>query len=177
MEGFKVCTKCGIEKPLDMFPKGKNSCKACAYQYQKQWLKNSPTGREKLLVYKRNYNSKPDVKLHAKEYQRERTHTIEGSVVESKSGLKRREAIKKTPNTLTEKQWLKILQMQQNKCQMCGREFSDVLKPERDHIIPLSLGGGLTFGNTQALCHSCNSSKGSKCIIGKAMTEVFVGVV
>jgi len=49
--------------------------------------------------------------------------------------------------------------MQDNRCYECHKEFGHNLKPTKDHIIPVTRGGGLTFGNIRALCGSCNSSK------------------
>lgn len=86
---------------------------------------------------------------------------------------KRLSYLNKTECTLTAKQWKKILVMQNNCCADCGREFSESLKPARDHIIPLSLGGGLTFGNVQALCKSCNSKKKNRFDISKSFEKVF----
>jgi 5-methylcytosine-specific restriction endonuclease McrA len=43
-----------------------------------------------------------------------------------------------------------------------GKTFTKKRFPTRDHIVPCSKGGGLTFENVQALCHSCNSTKRDK---------------
>lgn len=58
--------------------------------------------------------------------------------------------------------WQQILKAQNNKCAICGIEFSDTIIPQRDHIFPRIKGGFLTKDNTQALCKPCNSRKGSK---------------
>lgn len=65
-------------------------------------------------------------------------------------------------STLTLEQWNMILAIQGNMCGKCHKQFSESNKPHRDHIIPVVLGGALTFDNTQALCKSCNSSKGPR---------------
>lgn len=64
--------------------------------------------------------------------------------------------------TLTSQQWNKIIQHQNNKCLMCGKQFTKERPPTKDHIVPVSKGGGLTFENVQALCKSCNSTKKNK---------------
>jgi len=74
--------------------------------------------------------------------------------------------------TLTERQWNKILTMQNNKCAICGQEFSNDLPPVKDHILPYSKGGNLTYGNTQALCKSCNSRKKNQFDISKAINTL-----
>ena len=48
MEG-KICTKCGVWKPLEEFNKNKTrkdgrqyECRECTKEYKKQWSKNNP---------------------------------------------------------------------------------------------------------------------------------------
>lgn len=67
-----------------------------------------------------------------------------------------------TKSDLTSEQWTNIIKEQCNKCNMCGKRFGIKRKPTMDHILPLSIGGGLTSDNIQALCKSCNSSKHAK---------------
>jgi hypothetical protein len=120
----------------------------------------------------RNYNA-AHLQEHA-EHQREYRKTPLGKIHDSQHRHRRRSAQQKTICTLTLKQWGKILTLQNNKCAECGREFTSELKPTKDHIIPLSLGGGLTFGNVQALCRSCNSIKHDRVHFTRAITELLV---
>ena len=71
---------------------------------------------------------------------------------------RRRESDKLADLTLEE--WENILDGQEHKCNICGSIFCDELRPDRDHIIPVVMGGILTKTNVQALCRPCNSSKG-----------------
>ena len=89
-----------------------------------------------------------------------------GKATATKSSHKRRTNEKNTENTLTTQEWLDILEEQDNTCNMCQVKFSDEIKPTCDHIYPVSLGGGLTRENVQALCRSCNCSKGAKVLEG-----------
>jgi len=51
------------------------------------------------------------------------------------------------------------------RCQYCGR-VSAVLKPResltRDHVVPLSRGGGNTWTNVVTACSSCNTRKANR---------------
>ena len=51
------------------------------------------------------------------------------------------------------------------RCQYCGR-VSAALKPResltRDHVVPLSRGGGNTWTNVVAACSSCNTKKANR---------------
>lgn len=51
------------------------------------------------------------------------------------------------------------------RCQYCGRHRSELRGREfltRDHVIPLSRGGGNDWGNVVAACSPCNNRKGSR---------------
>lgn len=65
---------------------------------------------------------------------------------------------------LTLPEWQLIISMQENRCACCSAPFGEQNKPTRDHIVSVKDGGMLTFGNTQALCKSCNSRKGARSI-------------
>ncbi len=50
-------------------------------------------------------------------------------------------------------------------CQYCGRHRSELRGRQfltRDHILPLSRGGGNTWGNVVASCSPCNNRKGNR---------------
>ncbi len=213
----KVCTKCGIEKPLSMFHKDGNKyrsdCKVCRRATCKAYRNNHldecrnkcktyrKNHREELIDYLKQYRieNKEELKTKRKQkhlknpelrYLRDKnyreTHpdkvkanykawmqTPSGKASFARMRHKRLSSLNKTECTLTFKQWEKILAMQNNRCADCGREFSESLKPARDHIIPLSLGGGLTFGNVQALCKSCNSKKKNRFDISNSFEQIF----
>lgn len=64
----------------------------------------------------------------------------------------------------SEKEFQFLLWFQSEKCGCCHKKFTDELKPEIDHIVPVSFGGDLTLDNTQLLCRSCNARKKDKTI-------------
>lgn len=168
-------------------------------EYDKEYVKRDPeyqkmrrliyrlTHRGELLQYWRNYNKnhkeekreynikylqthKKEIHDHVVEYRK----TPEGAASVSRGHNNRRYKTKNAKNTLTAKQWVKILEMQNYICPLCERAFCDDLPPTKDHIIPAYLGWGLTFGNTQALCQSCNSKKHIKVEFMRAMYTLLV---
>lgn len=253
----KVCSKCGEEKDIEEFYKGRATCKACRQEYnkkyyaenceklkenQRQWNENNrdkikahnkkynelhrehlkeqskkyyEENRESQLLNRRKYrieNREQIIekrKLHYQEnrekiieerrkYRKEHPEKIKASArrsyyknIERIRAWKRTEAgilanarhhhtrrarLLKTPCTLTLIQWEKIIETQGNKCAICGKRFCKSRPPTKDHIVPLSKGGGLTFENVQALCHSCNSSKNASLDHTKIITWSHHGI-
>jgi 5-methylcytosine-specific restriction endonuclease McrA len=113
---------------------------------------------KRLLEYKRN--NKEKMKLEYKKY----SATPRGKECNRLKSLRRRARKTNTENTLTTEEVKFLYVLQSGKCGCCGKEFSNIIKYELDHIVPVASGGGLTLGNTQLLCRSCNASKGSKTI-------------
>lgn len=166
----KVCTKCGIEKTLDEFYAKKSApwilssqCRICIRLHVKLY-QSSPEVKLRIREYTREYRKNPKIiedrrRYNAlperKEYQRKHKQTPEGRASAARSGHKRRALIKELPCDLTAEQWEEIKLEQNYRCAMCGEE-----KPlTRDHIVPVTKGGGFTKSNIQGLCGSCNSSK------------------
>ena len=87
-----------------------------------------------------------------------------GKVAVARANHKRRMSVLASPNTLTTDEWMRIVENQGGRCASCGLEFSDSMPATMDHIVPVSVGGGLVRDNVQALCGPCNSSKGAKTI-------------
>jgi hypothetical protein len=218
-EGFKVCSKCKIEKPINKFVKNdglkdglSRRCKDCDKEHRdahkeqrkkafKKWCDDNPDYRseynkkyreknrdyliercrqyyyenqETLTEKKRNYASERRDEIN--EWQREYRKTPQGKINDMVAGQKRRDRERNLPSTLNVRQWLKVLEMQDYMCPGCGRRFGDGLKPTQDHIIPLTniWCYGLTFGNTKALCVSCNSKKHNTFKLGKAIDTLLV---
>jgi len=134
--GTKVCRTCGIEKDLSEF--NKDSCKSDGYYTMcKSCKRNYRTSekysaREKELAKTPRYRHRASLLMH-----RGRSSKI---------------------HTLTYNEWAFIQKKQDNKCAICGSKEPLV----RDCMIPLSMGGTLSYENTQALCASCNNHKGAK---------------
>lgn len=61
----------------------------------------------------------------------------------------------------TREEWLEMLDFFEHTCVKCLGE-SGLINVEKDHIIPLYLGGSNGLDNIQPLCAKCNSSKGAE---------------
>jgi len=69
---------------------------------------------------------------------------------------RRRNAKRSLPDTLTDEEWQRILEVHFNRCHYCGCGG----KLEEDHIIPVCKGGGHTKENIVPACKRCNAEKG-----------------
>ncbi len=63
----------------------------------------------------------------------------------------------------TEGQWESLKMQYEYICLRCGRQEPEIILT-RDHVIPLTQGGGDWITNIQPLCPTCNSSKNNKTI-------------
>lgn len=130
--------------------------------------------KERLNEYSRNnyQQNKERYKDSVKRY----LNTPEGKASKARAHHNRRSKNKNVKNTLTARQWDKILYDQQNNlCDDCKKEFDENRRPTKDHIIPLRYAWfGLTFGNTRALCKSCNSKRKKYLFLGNAIDNLLV---
>lgn len=161
-EKVKECAHCKIINPIENFSKDKKSkdghvclCKDCVKSYNRNYY---TINKEKIIIRTTDYYNVN--KENVLEYQKLYSKTEMGKLVQSRNRHKRK--LNEGECTLTLLQWNSIIAEQNNCCNHCGRRFDKSLKPTKDHIIPVSHGGSLTYENTQALCRSCNSRKGKK---------------
>lgn len=167
----KKCIKCQVEKPLTEFFRQhtrkdgrQSSCKCCATANWKLWRlanlqKYTEWGkahyqkhREESRQYSKAYyiKNKEKIKRQTGEYQvkhRDKVAIYSQKRYEAERGLRA---------DLTVEQWEIIKSVFQQKCAYCGKRTKRL---EREHIIPLSLGGALTLRNIVPACRSCNSKK------------------
>ena len=111
-------------------------------EYFKQYYKDH---REERLEY---------AKKHARKKRRDANR--------ARSWKKRHEALKLLPNTLTEEEWQELLAAADHRCVYCDRHEDEVGPMQKDHIIPVSRGGGTTKDNIQPACKHCNARKATK---------------
>ena len=146
-----------------------------------QYQENKEEIKEERRKYRQDYPERTREvarKSYYKNIERVRSwrRSDAGIMANARSHHTRRVRLLKTPCTLTLLQWDKILNHQGNRCAICGKRFCKSRPPTKDHIIPLSKGGGLTFENVQALCHSCNSSKNASLDHTKIITWSHHGI-
>lgn len=183
----KRCTKCGIEKDLSDFYRAKTGkdgyrsyCKECILEHQKEYYKLHKGERKEydkkryksyyklfqeerkgyLKKYRKEYR-----KLHKEEgknYQKEYRKSLNGKLAHARAEHYRHALYKRERSDVSDALWTRILESQNNKCNICHKRFTKKRPPTQDHIVPISKGGSLQSGNIQALCSSCNSSKHAK---------------
>lgn len=178
-KAFKTCRVCGIDKPFEDFYKNwrcqdgyMSLCKECNknlcskhYQDTKDQTLikkhiDRETNKEKFLLRERKYRRANKEKRS--QYHREYRLTENGKIRHRQGSHIRRAKTKNSETKLSVEQWHKILKLQDNKCNICGKRFTEKHPPTIDHIIPLFHDGGSEFENIQALCLSCNSKKQAK---------------
>lgn len=168
----QICSKCRVEYPLYMFGKKsyfKNGincwCKKCVSISNKEY---KLAHKEELRYYKLFGPGSFNMKEYLKQYRK----SDRGKAAKARENHKRRINNNESKNTLTLAQWNKILDQQGNRCATCKKPFNKKREATRDHIIPLSAGGGLTFENVQALCRSCNCKKHTTLDYNKILTWI-----
>lgn len=153
---MKTCTKCGETKALEEFSRydkaadGKlSNCKVCSNRASKAWREKN---READRARKREYyaNNREQVKSQNAAYKAARRDQY--------NGYHHQRRTRKADNgvyLVTDRDYRRILE---SPCVACG----STKNIQVDHIIPIARGGRHCVGNLQALCGSCNASKGAK---------------
>lgn len=168
----KICSVCGIEKPIDDFYQCGNGgfrayCKKCANQ---KAHKNYMMHRDAILTRKKQYDQdhKEKIDNYNREYYRAHSKEI-------KSRVKR--WVKQNPdrakdnhvfttqrrrfqtNDFTIAQWIFCKEYFDYQCAYCGKQLK---RPTQDHVVSAENGGENTASNVLPSCGKCNSSKGPK---------------
>lgn len=134
----------------------RDSHKEHCYQVEKAWRDS-----HKEVCRKLNrdwYKNHPEKKEASKKKFWE---SPKGKALAARGYYKRKTAHKTVINDLTAQQWEEIKQKQNYTCLHCGKKEPEI-NLTRDHIIPVSKGGGLTKNNVQGLCSICNCKKHTK---------------
>lgn len=127
--------------------------KMAEYQngYRTKNKQNLAEGQEK---YRKSNKGKAAIRKYDK--------SEKGIACAARRNANRHSNEKRTEITLTAKEFSYIIFLQNYQCIGPNCEsgiFFDNVKPQRDHINPVTKGGDFTKENVQALCQSCNSKK------------------
>ena len=174
MEQTKVCTKCGIEKPLSGFNKFKrgnfgvrSECKECRKKYRQENReaiseynkKYQEENREAISEYYRKYQeeNREATLEYARKYRQKNPHKMR-----AKEAKRRATKLQATPKWLTEEQNKAIQEVYTHarECEMLTGDEYHV-----DHIVPLqgeNICGLHVPWNLQVLPSDLNQSKSNK---------------
>lgn len=166
----KVCSRCGIDKPLSEYQKDKSRklgvqkyCKECRYL---QFLEIKDTQHYKSK--RKEYNAKR-TEYHAKyrEANRDKVNELsrnwsannkeKRAIISLTYGGKRRSILKTGDKFNKIKNWIKS---QIKICYWCGVDCDNGYHV--DHYVPLAKGGTHTIDNFVISCPSCNVRKNTK---------------
>jgi len=115
-----------------------------------EWKKVHPKFSESL----RDWKVAADFRVERSLYESAIGYTCKETVKEliAANGLNRN---RESEISYTTDDWLNALEFFDNRCAYCGNSG----KMTKDHVVPLSKGGKLEFGNVVPCCQSCNSRK------------------
>ncbi len=173
MEIKKHCSKCRVENLLDEFHSDKahkdgkrSECKKCQSIRIKEWNERNKGWRKErdARYHREHYCKSKRVKYHKQYYQDNKDrikHQHQEYQMKNREAAATRTAGYRSKKltleaTLTNEQWGVLKSMFRNRCVYCGKKTKRL---EREHIIPVSLGGALSFNNIVPACHSCNAKK------------------
>lgn len=158
----RQCKRCLIIKDILLFPSdvvnGKEykryKCKDCRFEERRLKENYSELKHNAHLRY---YNKNRELVLKTnKRYK----NTDEWKIRVMNSNAKRQRTKDKTYDwSITWKTLKEMLDKQNNKCNICGKEFTEWIIKHLDHIKPLCLWWEHTIKNVQYLCRDCNLKK------------------
>jgi len=178
-----VCTKCGLAKASEKFSRnqgnrsGRNSwCKDCFVTYRaahrEEVQKHHATYRAAHREEKRKYsaawrarNPEYSAAYNAAHKKERRAYNAAWraanperiAILMTRARHKRRSREEQLSATLTFREWKRTLKAFGGKCAYCGGEGPF----HKDHVVPVSKGGGYEMGNIVPACVACNQSKNS----------------
>jgi 5-methylcytosine-specific restriction endonuclease McrA len=173
---MKHCRACGETKPLEAFPRhkqtrdGRNTyCQSCTSEKATAWMKARP---ESVSAYNRKYTRRtayaaqrayearnPEAVVAAKAAWKKR-HPDQVRIQGVRHAAKRRALQMATIVDLVDYELILVSFGRQ--CHICQAEIKTDQKLEFDHVIPLCRGGHHTASNIRPSHRSCNRRKGAR---------------
>lgn len=176
----KVCVICSKEfEPIKA-----NERKAlCCSQLcnQRNWRKKNPDKNRKIKINWRR--SKGVVEKGSQDHRKKMAELAKGNKHRNKGGYenhlmhgrKRAKMMSMAKGWHSKLDWEGLKSRYNYTCLCCEKREPNI-KLTKDHIVPLTLGGGNHIENIQPLCQSCNSRKLNKTINYKERWQL-LGVV
>jgi hypothetical protein len=188
-DALRQCTKCLQEKPLTAFYQDQSrsdgyakQCKECKCSKVKEYCQDNPEKRRQdKLAWKKTEKGKecdkryydnnrdainkrlcqrrasdPEGVKHKMHHWRIKNPEKAQAIIE-RGNKKRQERLSQAfINDFTNAQWKELLELFAYRCAYCHRTCNRL---ERDHVMPLMLGGNHTKSNIVPACRSCNAKK------------------
>lgn len=177
-EGYRICSKCFRELPLndDYFHRNKkhangfhSECKECRgikftpdnQKSTKEGYKICTScGKEKPFdAFNKHAIGYLGLRPTCKECRSKERKTEKVRNQRNVSHQKRRSMKKNTVSNYSIDDWKKCLEFFNHQCAYCGAS-KDVF--HKDHVIPISKGGGFIPSNIICACELCNITKGNR---------------
>lgn len=177
LEGTRVCTRCGLEKPLSEFGKRGNGgfysqCKACVNERMAQYVKDNHdiviqrkreyhrTHKAQIDSYNKQYylTHKDEVKQRVKDWEIANPERAKENAVISAHNQRSKRTGCRSNFSLADWKACKEHFSKDGivRCAYCGKP---ILRATIDHVVSLNKGGENTVNNVVPSCGKCNSSK------------------
>lgn len=177
LEGTRICTRCGIEKPLSEYGKRGNGgfysqCKSCVSQITAQYAKDN---YDLVIMRKRNYHKthkaqidaynkqyylthKDEIKQRVKDWEIANPERVkENAVINAHNQRSKRTGCR---SNFSRADWKTCKEYFSDNgvvhCAYCGKPIE---RATIDHVVSMNNGGENTIRNIVPACVKCNSSK------------------
>ena len=178
--GSRICTRCGVEKPLSEFGRRGNGgfysqCRSCVNEITTEYAR---INRDKVIERKRMYHKthKEQIDAYNREYYknhtkeaRERTREWETNNPEEvrlnaiMAAHRKRSKAAGVESSYSKAKWKRCKEYFSEDgvvhCAYCGKP---VKRATIDHVVSLEQGGQNDSENVVPACLKCNSAKGNK---------------
>lgn len=173
----KPCSKCKVIKPRtnEFYNKDKRAsdgltsqCKRCGAAQRKEYAQAHPdVNRRASEKYRRKYperyknnQDRFTEKYPDRRKKFRRRWRINNPDAEAAMKYRRISKMKELPHTLTAQEWEDIKAEFNYSCAYCGKTWLELDHSLfREHVLPVSRGGGYTKDNIVPSCRVCNSTK------------------
>lgn len=111
------------------------------------------------------WRKRPENRERAKRALRKYYSTEKGRELARQRCATRRALLRARGKEISRSEWQAILERFDNRCAYCRKPFGSDVRPTRDHVVPIVMGGTNEASNIVPACLSCNGRKGSRLIV------------